>query len=209
MSVINRLASARGRRDDVPNQELARELVRTRAVDDIRELVANLGNRDRNIQSDCIKVLYEIGYLAPELIADYAEEFLTLLRNRNNRLVWGGMIALFTIAELKAPILYEHRHEIKRAIEKGSVITVDRGIKTLTIVASQSAEYHRELFPYLLNHLATCRSKDVPQHAEAILAVVCAENKAEFLEVIDRRMADMTPSQVKRLNKVIATAEKM
>jgi hypothetical protein len=87
MSVISRLASALGRRDDVPNQELARELAETKVVEDIRELVVNLQNRDRKIQSDCIKVLYEIGYIASELIAEYAEDFLALLRNRNNRLV--------------------------------------------------------------------------------------------------------------------------
>ena len=89
MSVITRLAFALGRRDDVPNQELAKELAVARAVDGVRELVANLQHPDRNIQSDCIKVLYEIGYIAPELIAEYVEEFLALLKSKNNRLVWG------------------------------------------------------------------------------------------------------------------------
>jgi len=209
MSVINRLASALGRRDDVPNQELAKELAATKAADDIRELVVNLHNRDRNIQSDCIKVLYEIGHIAPELIAEYAEEFLALLRSKNNRLVWGGMSALATTAEIAAPILYEHREEIKMAIKKGSVITVDRGIKALSLVASQRKAYRNELFPYLLNHLRTCRPKDVPQRAEAILVAVDSENKAEFMAVIGVRMADMRPAQAKRLKRVMVTAERL
>ncbi|RMG40594.1 MAG: hypothetical protein D6732_03190, partial [Methanobacteriota archaeon] len=41
MSVISRLATSLGRRDDVPNQELAKELVETQARADIAELVAN------------------------------------------------------------------------------------------------------------------------------------------------------------------------
>jgi len=69
MSVIDRLASSLGRRDSVPNQELAQELSKTKNADEIRELIENLNNKDRKIQSDCIKVLYEIGYIAPELIA--------------------------------------------------------------------------------------------------------------------------------------------
>ncbi|MFH1635036.1 MAG: hypothetical protein ABIG63_13660 [Chloroflexota bacterium] len=209
MSVIERLAFSLGRRDDVPNQELARELATTQAVDEIRELVENLRNRDRNIQSDCIKVLYEIGYIAPELIAEYAGEFLSLLRSRSNRLVWGGMISLSTIAALNTPPLYEHREEIKQAIEKGSVITVDRGIKCLSTVAAQRTDYREELWPYLLQHLASCRPKDVPQHAEAILEAVAAENKAAFIEVVKRRMEDMRPSQARRSKKVIASADKI
>ncbi len=206
MSVISRLATSLGRRDDVPNQELARELAASQARDDIQELVANLKHHDRRIQSDCIKVLYEIGYIAPELIAEYVEDFLDLLRSRNNRLVWGGMSALATIASLKADVLFEHRDEIKATIEQGSVITVDRGIKALSVVAGQKEAYRAELLPWLLAHLKNCRPKDVPQRAEAILKAVDSESKEQFIEIIQSRMADMRPSQAKRLRKVIAAA---
>ncbi|RMG40050.1 MAG: hypothetical protein D6732_03445, partial [Methanobacteriota archaeon] len=197
------------RRDDVPNQELAKELAEARASAEIEELVANLKHPDRNIQSDCIKVLYEIGYIAPELIAEYVEDFLALLRSKNNRLVWGGMCALATIAELKADVLFQHWNDIKAAIDQGSVITVDRGIKTLSAVAGQSEQYRKEILPYLLEHLRHCRPKDVPQRAEAILKAVDCTSKDRFAEVIRGRMADMKPSQEKRLRKVLAEAEKL
>lgn len=61
----------------------------------------NLENKDRNIQGDCIKTLYETGYRNRELIAGYLPNFLALLTSENNRMVWGGMIALTTIAERK------------------------------------------------------------------------------------------------------------
>ena len=94
MSALNRLASSLGRRDEVPNQELARDLAARKDKAGIREIAENLWNKDKNIQADCIKVLYEVGYLEPKLIADYAEDFVKLLRSKNNRLVWGGMTAL-------------------------------------------------------------------------------------------------------------------
>ena len=80
MSVLDRLAAAQGRRDEAPNQELARELAERGDREGIRELVANLGHADQNVRSDCLKTLYEIGYLKPELVAEYAAEFLRLLR---------------------------------------------------------------------------------------------------------------------------------
>ena len=94
MSVLDQLASSLGRRDEAPNQELARTLATAKDKKGIRKLAENLWNRDKNIQSDCIKVLYEIGALEPKLIADYADDFVKCLRSKNNRLVWGGMTAL-------------------------------------------------------------------------------------------------------------------
>jgi len=206
MSVLDKLASAQGRRDDAPNQELARELAESRDEEAIHELVAHLHDRDRRIQSDCIKTLYETGYLAPDLIAPYVDAFLALLRSRNNRLVWGGMIALSTIAPLQAPVLFEHRQAIQRAIDQGSVITVDRGIRALATVAAQDEAYRQALFPYLLAHLQTCRPKDVPARAEAILAVVDEANRDAFMAALNRRLPDLSPSQAKRLRKVMAAA---
>lgn len=207
-SVIGKLASSQGHRDDVPNQELAKELVETKDKAAILELVENLDSKDRKVQSDCIKVLYEIGYLEPELLGEYADQFLALLKSKNNRMVWGGVIALSTIADLQADTLFVHRDEIQHAIESGSVITVDRGIKTLSIVASKSPEYNADLFPYLLEHLATCRPKDVPAHAESVLVAVNAENKDAFVGVLEVRMPDMNKSGSKRVGKVIAEAQK-
>ena len=61
MTVLNKLASALRRRDEVPNQELAVGIVRTRNKTGVTELVDNLSNKSKGIQGDCIKVLYEIG----------------------------------------------------------------------------------------------------------------------------------------------------
>jgi len=42
MSILNRLACAQGRRDEAPNQELARDPAERGDQEGIRELVANL-----------------------------------------------------------------------------------------------------------------------------------------------------------------------
>jgi hypothetical protein len=208
MTVLNKIAYFQNRRDEVPNQELARKLVESKDTAGIREIAENLWNEDRNVANDCIKVLYEIGYLAPELIADYVGDFLKFMQSRNNRLVWGAMLALSTIASLKAGAIFPHVEEIEKVMENGSVITIDNGVKILAIVASQNEVYRTEIFPYLLNHLATCRPKDVPQHSEKTLVAVNAANKGEFIAVLEKRTVDLRGAQVTRVKKVIREAEK-
>ncbi len=206
MSVLNRIAYYQGRRDETPNQELARELAQKKDAQGIREIAENLWNKDVNIQSDCIKVLYETGYIDPGLIKDYWSDYLKLLHSRNNRLVWGAMIALGVIAGLQADALFEQRNEIIKAMEKGSVITVDNGVKTIAAIAAAKPAYNTELFPYLLDHLANCRPKDVPQHAEKTLPAVNTANKAAFIDTLQKRMDVLTAGQAARINKVIKEA---
>lgn len=208
MSILNQLACSLGIRSDVPNQELARRLAESEDHAAIAELAANLSNKERALQSDCLKTLYEIGYLKPQLIAAYAPDFLKLLHSRNNRLVWGGMIALSTIGALAAEALFPSVERIQKAMEQGSVITMDGGVLTLAGIASAAPEYNAALFPYLLRHLQTCRPKEVAQHAEKTLIAVTPSNREKFIAVLERRMPDLSPSQITRLKRCIGKAGK-
>ena len=203
MSVLNRLASSLGRRDEVPNQELARDLAARKDKAGIREIAENLWNKDKNIRADCIKVLYEVGTIEPKLIANYAEDFVKLLRSKNNRLVWGGMTALAEVAKANPGIVFENLDEIKRAKETGSVITVDNAVTTLAYTAAANKTYNEAIFPYLLKHLSGCRPKEVPQHAEKTLPAVNSSNKADFIKVLEKRIEDLSGPGLARVKKVI------
>lgn len=207
MSILNELASSLGSRSDVPNQNLAKKLAVTQNRAQIQELVDNLENKNAYIASDCIKVLYELGYLNPLLIKDDWNAFLKALDSRNNRLVWGGMIALGTIADRCADELFQHIDSITPRLEIGSVITIDNAVLVLAKVSAAKPEYESALFPGLLNHLRTCRAREIPQHAEKILLSVSAGNRDEFIAVLHSRMREMTPSQNNRIKKVIQIAE--
>ena len=203
MSILNRLASPQNRRDEVPNQELARDLVASKDKNGIREVAENLWNKDKNIQADCIKVLYEVGYLEPKLIAEYAEDFLRLLKSKNNRLVWGGMIALAEVAKANPDAIFKNLDAIKKAKETGSVITIDNAISALALTASANPKYNKDIFPYLLSHLSSCRPKEVPQHAERTFPAVNASNKSEFVKLLEKRMEDVSGGGLARVKKLI------
>ncbi len=203
MSVLAKLASGQGRSDEEPNKALGRELARTRDVAGIREIAENLWHEDAKIQSDCDGVIEEIGRNAPELIEAYVSDFLKLLSSKRNRRVWQAMICLSLIAERKPREIFENRETLIRAMEKGSVITRDNGIKTLAKVASAEETYRRELFPYLLAQLASCRPQSVPQYAESILCAVNVENAVAFKDVLTRRFDELSAAQQRRVEKVL------
>ena len=209
MSALKKIAFYQNRRDEVPNQELARELAQTRKAADIHEIAENLCNKEPNIQSDCLKVLYELGYLAPDLISEYVEDFLRLLKQRNNRLVWGGMIALSTIASLQADKIFPHVEEITKTMKSGSVITNDAGIKTLTGVAAQKEAYRTRILPFLLERLADARAVDAPRYAEIILAAISPAEKADFIRILEKWIGSASAARLARLKKVLKQAEEI
>ena len=186
---------------------LIEELIRKGDRKGIQEIADNLWNQDKDVANDCIKVLYEIGYRRPKLITGYAEDFVRLLRGKNNRLVWGAALALSTIAGIGADQLFGHIGVIKDAVKKGSVITQDNGIATLAVIASKNERYRKTIFPLLLEHLQTCRPKEIPQHSEKCLIAVTAKNKSAFVDVLSKRLSPLTSPQWKRVSKVIKQAE--
>jgi hypothetical protein len=110
--MLEKLAYSLGRNDEEPNIELAKELAKTKNKKDIKEIVNGLNNPKEQIANDCIKVLYEIAGIAPELVSEYAGIFVQLLTSKNNRLVWGSMTLLAKTNkkyEKKVfPIIIEH-----------------------------------------------------------------------------------------------------
>ncbi|MCM3627219.1 hypothetical protein M3194_07565 [Paenibacillus glycanilyticus] len=202
MSVVKLLASQLSRNDEEPNIELARKLASEENFASIQEIMDNLSSKDKKIQHDCIKVAYEIGELQPELIGPYALTFIELLKSRDNRMVWGGMTALSTIADVASETMIEHYHQLIDAMKTGSVITMDKGILTLSKLAAVSKENNRMIVPFLLRHLENCRSKEIPQHSESALLAVTAENKEDFLKVLHKREEQLTEAQRKRIKKI-------
>jgi hypothetical protein len=208
MSAIKLLASSQHRRDDNPNQTLAVKIIKSKRTDWVKELVDNLKNFDRNIQNDCIKVLYEIGERgSAALIAPYYNEFGELLASRNNRLVWGAMTALDTIADISPERIIGLLPQIVKAIDEGSVITVDHGVSILARLAGID-KYAKKVFPLLLIQLNRCPAKQLPMYAEKSLVAINASNKKQFLRLLEERSSELeNSSQKKRIEKVVKKIE--
>lgn len=207
MRIIDLLASSQGLKGNEANSALAKEIASSGNHEAIKELVDNLGNKNQNIQGDCIKTLYETGYRNPDLIAGYLPDFLALLTSKNNRMVWGGMIALTTIAELKHKELFSVLDLIMKTVRKGSVITTDCGVEILAKLNCHK-EYFNTTDPLLMEQLWSCPIKQLPMYAEKAMVSVNKKNKEAYINILHKRKTECEKSsQVKRLDKVLKQIE--
>src|SRR6478609_8815733 len=149
MSILNKLASALNRRDELPNHELAKQIADKNDKEAVKELVANLSNKSKDIQNDCIKVLYEIGEHKPALIAAYAKEFIELLDHKSNRLQWGAMTAINAITLENPKLIYASLARIIAVADQGSVITKDHAVNILIKLCSLK-QYADDAFSLLV-----------------------------------------------------------
>ena len=203
MGIISKLASSLNRKDEVPNQELAQQIIKSNDKKAINELVENLSNKDTKIQSDCIKVLYEIGVHKATLIAGYDKEFIALLENKNNRLVWGAMTALDCITSLKPKCIHKNLTKILTAAAKGSVITKDHGVNIIIKLAADK-NFTNNSLTLLLDQLKTCATNQLPMYAENAIPVITDKYKKDFIKVLSSRLSEIEKeSKQKRVRKVI------
>jgi len=200
--MIEKLACRLGRNDETPNIELAELLCQSEDTGGIRGIVEGRKGKDKAIASDCIKVLYEIGERKPHLISAYADDFLSLLFSRNNRLVWGGMTALAAIAETAPDVIYKKIDRVLSAFDAGSAITVDNGITVLSKLCKTNKAYESHLFPVLLEHLRKCRPSEIARHAERMAVCVNQDNVKEFIDVLDARKDYLAKPQSERIRKL-------
>jgi len=201
--MIERLACKLGRNDETPNIELAEHLYRQNDIAGIKEIVDGLKGTDKAVANDCIKVLYEIGGRNPNLICDYANDFISCLRSKNNRLVWGSMMALATIAECASKPIYDKLAVVIAAYEEGSVITVDNSISVSAGLCKANADYAKTVLPIIINHLQKCKSREVPQHAERAAICFNNENAEHFINVLEKQKSNLTTAQQTRVNKLL------
>ena len=201
--MIEKLAYSLGRNDEEPNIELAKLLVKTKNKKGIKDIVDGLKNPKAQIANDCIKVLYEIAETAPELVSEYADNFIQLLKSKNCRLVWGSMTALIKIVSLNPEQVFKNLDIIIKAYEKGKVITVDNSISVFAELVKADKKYEKKVFPIIINHLEKCRPKEVAQHAERAYVCINKHNSQKYTEVLLKRRESLTDAQKKRIDKLL------
>lgn len=203
MAIIDLLASSQGLKGNAANIALANEIASSNNKSAIKELVENLQNSDKKIQGDCIKTLYETGYIKPELISEYCNDFLQLLKSKNNRLVWSGMIAISVITDLKPEEIFASLDLIMQTVNEGSVITIDNGVEILAKL-NRHKEYSDITGPLLREQLSKCPIKQLPMYAEKVSISKNGQNKAVYLNIIRNRINECEKeSQKKRLEKIL------
>lgn len=203
MTVADKLASSLGERGDGANVALAKEICKTGDDTALTVLVHLLETGKTKIQSDCIKVLYEIGAERPELIAGHAAVFLRLIGSKNNRLQWGAMTALDYITPLRPELIAKNLAAIVTAANKGSVITRDHAVGVLAKLA-QIKRYNAKCMPILLAQLKNAPDNQLAMYAEITAKAVSIKDQSAFITLLKARSHKLKKaSQQRRIEKLL------
>lgn len=202
MSVLDRLASALGRRDEKPNVALAEELVRRGDTAGVAELAHALVHGTPAIAGDAIKALYEIGERNPRLIAPHIDAFFSTLSSKHNRLVWGALSALDTVAAIESKRMAKRLPEILEIWDKTSVIGKDKTVSILCKLVA--AGYEEPAIATLLGILKTSAVNQTPMYAEHVGAVIPPAHERALRAILQRRLAQITQTSKRtRIEKVL------
>lgn len=203
MLVLEKLATSLNRRDEKPNQELAKAIVAKKDKNAIKELILLLQHKSKDIQFDCIKVLYEIGELQPSLIKDYVRNFVELLENKHNRNIWGAMHALDSITLEDPKGIFNNLSKIMDTAEKGSVITKDHTVGILLKLCTVK-QYSESAFVLFIELIRNCATNQLPMYSEKAIGIIDTKNKDIFIKALQKRLPEIEKeTKQKRIEKVI------
>ncbi|HEY6163123.1 MAG TPA: hypothetical protein VI112_17985 [Bacteroidia bacterium] len=203
MKTLDLLATSLGRRDEVPNVELAKEIVKKKDKKAVAELITIVQNEKKDLQHDAIKTLYEIAERDAGLVSSHCRFFITLLESKSNRMQWGAMTALERVTPGNEKIVYAALPKIIAIADAGSVITRDHAVNILIMLCKVKA-YQKNAFSLLLEQVLSSPPNQVPAYAEHALPVINEKNKKEFARVLTSRLKDIEKeSKKKRVENVL------
>ncbi len=204
-SIIPFLASSQGRRDEELNVKLAEKVVAHKDKKALNELIDLITGKDKKLANDAIKVIYEIGNLNVSMIRPYLDILVNVLNSKINRLQWGSMIAISSIARDTPEMVFPYLTKLFKGMEQGSVITKDHGIKTL-IHLTQLDKYREDVVTLLLEFIQSAPVNQFPTYVMTIADVNLSKDESHLLRtIVESRLPEFEgyPPKKKKLIKVL------
>lgn len=210
MTIADRLSSSLGERSQMPNKELARDVVSSRdqnALNELRQLISAKENTD--VVGDALKVVEVMGELDSEFTKDAIAEILPLLHHKSNKIQWRAMSALSTIAEHHLDLMMSNIGEIIDVMNAGSIITKDHGVKILLVLYTRKD--FRESVSHLLNEqVLLAPDNQLGQYAEKWSHIIAKEHVNMLIKTLETRATDLySPSHQKRIARVLKKLNKL
>lgn len=208
--VLGRLAVAMHRYDDMPNQELAANIVFHLDHEAVSILVGAIERGDDVHASDAARVLCEVGTRDEELLYGVQERLVTLCQEGPNAMLPFAMYALSPIAERVAEQLWDMRELLWSVLQDGAEqaeMARAAAVRLLSALCASGPDYARTLAGGLVDLLGKCLPKDVALYAESVLPALGAAHSHRAKPVLDRRMKELTPAEVARLRRAVRLAQ--
>lgn len=203
VSILDKLSSARGKRDHEPNHQVAAMCVKRPEL--LAEIATGFNSESAPLRFDCAEVFAETAKVAPKIVAPHIELMLQLLNDETNNVRWEILIGISAVAPLVAEKIHTKRELLLHMAQTGSVIVKDGAISSLAKVAGASPEYRKELFPRLLGFLEACIPRDIARYGEYLAEAVASDPgaKAQLACLLEKRLPDCNKSGAARVRKLL------
>jgi hypothetical protein len=198
------------RADEMPNLELAADIVVADDEEAVDVLVAVIERHDDAHAPDAARVLFEVGVRAPVLLVQHAERLLAMCDDGRKDMLPFTMFALSPIAPRYAETLWDLRDLFWAALAdltKPADMAQAGAVRLLSSLCSAGPDYARTLAGGLVDLLGKCMPKDVAFFAESVLPALGTAHSHRAKPVLDRRMKELTPAEVARLRRAVRAAQ--
>ena len=208
--LLARLAVSMQRTDDMPNLELAADLVLNEDEQAVAVLIGVIERHDIEHAPDAARVLAEVGTRAPALLLKHAERLLSLCDETQKDVLPYTMFAFSPVAHRHAEALWDMRDLFWSALvdlTQPADMAQAGAVRLLSALCAAGPDYARTLAGGLVDLLGKCMPKDVAFFAESVLPALGAAHSHRAKPVLDRRMKELTPAEVARLRRAVRAAQ--
>ncbi len=208
--ILARLAVSVGRSDEMPNLELAADIVFADDTDAVSALVAVIERHDDYHAPDAARVVSEVGTRAPDLLIAHADRLVEMIDASQKDMLPYTMLALSPVANRHAEALWGSRDLFWQALAdltQPADLAQAGAVKLLAALCAAGPDYARTLAGGLVDLLGKCMPKDVAFFAESVLPALGAAHSHRAKPVLDRRLKELTPAEVARLRRAQRAAQ--
>jgi hypothetical protein len=208
--LLARLAVSVGRSDEMPNLELAADMVFADDTDAVSALVAVIERHDDVHAPDAARVIAEVGTRAPDLLLAHADRLVEMIDASQRDMLPFTMLALSPVANRHAEALWGSRDLFWQALAdltQPADLAQAGAVKLLASLCAAGPDYARTLAGGLVDLLGKCMPKDVAFFAESVLPALGAAHSHRAKPVLDRRLKELTPAEVARLRRAQRAAQ--
>jgi hypothetical protein len=208
--LLARLAISMGRSDEMPNLELAADIVFADDTDAVAHLITVIERHDDLHAPDAARVIAEVGTRAPELVLGHAERLVALIDTDRREMLPFTMMALSPVASKHAEALWPSRDLFWQSLAdltQPADLSQAGAVRLLASLCAAGPDYARTLAGGLVDLLGKCMPRDVAFFAESVLPALGAAHSHRAKPVLDRRLKELTPAEVARLRRAQRAAQ--
>ncbi|MDP2342169.1 MAG: hypothetical protein Q8O67_14525 [Deltaproteobacteria bacterium] len=208
--LLARLAVSVGRYDEMPNLELAADIVFADDTDAVSALIAIIERHDDLHAPDAARVVCEVGTRAPDLLLAHTERLVEMIDVSQREMLPYTMLALSPVASRHADQLWASRDlfwQFLANLAQPADLAQGGAVKLLAALCAAGPDYARTLAGGLVDLLGKCMPKDVAFFAESVLPALGPAHSHRAKPVLDRRLKELTPAEVARLRRAQRAAQ--